>query len=145
MVTALRIGEVAKQAGVNIQTLRYYERRGILPEPARSESGYRAYDHQAVQVVRFIKRAQDLGFTLHEIEDLLTLRQNERSSCGRVKTLASAKVDQIEEKLRALRKLKRALATLIETCETTGAALDCPILDALDDTPASKDGGRKRA
>lgn len=142
MATGLRIGEVAKEADVNIQTLRYYERRGILPEPERTDSGYRAYDHEAVQVVRFIKRAQDLGFTLQEIEDLLTLRRSKRSTCSQVRALAEAKLVQVDDKLKALRKLKRALAGLIESCETKGAALDCPILDALDESPTSGAGSR---
>ena len=147
MVQPLRIGEVAREAGVNVQTLRYYERRGILPEPDRTAAGYRTYDPEAVRIVRFVKRAQDLGFTLQEIEDLLALRQNRRANCGRVKSLAEAKLGQVEENLVDLRRLKRALSGLVESCETKRASLDCPILEALEGSGARRGaarGGRRR-
>lgn len=129
----MRIGAVAEEADVNVQTLRYYERRGILPEPQRLKSGYRNYGEDTVQMVRFIKRAQDLGFSLNEIEELLALRQNRRRSCGEVRGIAKAKLDDVDEKMHALRRLKKALATLVDRCDESGAALDCPILEALDD------------
>ena len=140
----VRIGQIAAEADVNVQTLRYYERRGILPEPDRSPSGYRAYPEETVQIIRFIKRAQDLGFTLDEIEALLQLRKNRRRSCRKVRTLAEAKLADVDEKLRRLRKLRRALATLVEACEQTGAALECPILEALDDRASPPRRSRAR-
>ena len=97
----MRIGEAAAQAGVNIQTLRYYERRGLLPEPERGNSGYRAYDPEAISLVRFIKRAQELGFTIREIEDLIELRQTPRRG-AEVRAVAAAKVDDIERRIRHL-------------------------------------------
>src|SRR5215207_8802008 len=98
----MRIGEVAAEAAVNIQTLRYYERVGLLPNPDRRPSGYRAYGRDTVRRVRFIKRAQELGFTLGEIGDLLALRERSASACEQVEGRASATLVRIEEKIRDL-------------------------------------------
>ena len=129
----MRIGEVAAQAGVNIQTLRYYERRGLLPEPARSNSGYRAYDPDTVRLVRFIKRAQELGFTLREIEDLIKLRQSPRRG-AEVRAVASAKVEDIERRIRQLKAMRKALGGLVAACDCDCDTLACPIIEALDDS-----------
>ncbi len=132
----MRIGDVAKRAGVNLQTLRYYERRGILKEPPRTSSGYREYPPETVAIIRFIKRAQELGFTLQEIEDLLRLRQARARERNRVRILASAKMGDIEEKIRRLQAMKSALAVLVDSCCDNGKP-ECPILEALDDGPAA--------
>jgi Hg(II)-responsive transcriptional regulator len=129
----LRTGEVAAQAGVNVQTLRYYERRGLLKEPERRASGYREYPPDSVQLIRFIKRAQELGFTLAEIEDLLRLRSDKDSACSEVRAAAEAKIEDIEQKVRHLRAMKRALGTLVASCVREGSPRHCPILEALDD------------
>lgn len=129
----LKTGEVAARAGVNVQTLRYYERRGLLKEPERRPSGYREYPPDAVQLIRFIKRAQDLGFTLSEVEDLLRLRADHESACAEVRSTAEAKIEDIEQKIRHLRAMKRALGELVASCATEGSARHCPILEALDD------------
>jgi Hg(II)-responsive transcriptional regulator len=129
----LRTGEVAAKAGVNVQTLRYYERRGLLEEPERRASGYREYSPDAVQLIRFIKRAQELGFTLNEIEELLQLRSDQDSHCSEVREAAEAKIEDIEQKIRHLRAMKRALAELVSCCATEGSPRHCPILEALDD------------
>jgi len=129
----LRTGEVATQAGVNVQTLRYYERRGILKEPERRQSGYRQYPPDAVQLIRFIKRAQELGFTLTEIEDLLRLRTDQESACSEVRSAAEAKIEDIEQKIRHLRAMKRALGLLVACCASEGSPRHCPILESLDD------------
>ncbi len=129
----LRIGAVAAQAGVNVQTLRYYEQRGLLRMPERTPSGYREYRPETVQVVRFIKRAQDLGFTLNEIVDLLRLRQSGERDRRLVRELGTAKLVDIEDKIRRLQSMRRALATLVESCACAGAEPACPILEALDD------------
>lgn len=129
----LRTGEVAAQAGVNIQTLRYYERRGLLKEPARRASGYREYSPDAVKLIRFVKRAQDLGFTLAEIEELLRLRSDHDPACSEVRSAAQAKIDDIEHKIRHLRAIKRALGLLVASCATEGSARHCPMLEALDE------------
>src|SRR6266702_193294 len=129
----LRTGEVAAQAGVNVQTLRYYERRGLLKEPARRASGYREYPPDSVELIRFIKRAQELGFTLTEIEDLLRLRNDQESACSEVRSAAEGKIEDIEQKIRHLRAMKRALGVLVASCATEGSTRHCPILEALDD------------
>lgn len=128
----LRTGEVAAKAGVNVQTLRYYERRGLLAEPERRPSGYREYPAEAVHLIVFIKRAQELGFTLAEIEDLLRLRNDRDSACSEVKSAAEAKIADIEQKIRHLRAMKRALRTLVTSCASEGSARYCPILETLD-------------
>ncbi len=127
----MRIGTAAEQAGVNIQTLRYYERRGLLPRPPRRTSGYREFPDDAVRIVRFIKRAQDLGFTLDEVEELLRLRNDKRRDRARIRAVAQKRVRQIERKIVELQAMKQALAHLIHCCEE-GAALECPIIEALD-------------
>jgi Hg(II)-responsive transcriptional regulator len=127
----MRIGTAAEQAGVNVQTLRYYERRGLLPRPPRRTSGYREFPDDAVRIVRFIKRAQDLGFTLDEVEELLRLRNDKRRDRARIRAVAQKRVRQIERKIVELQAMKQALAHLIHCCEE-GSALECPIIEALD-------------
>lgn len=129
----LRTGEVAAKAGVNVQTLRYYERRGLLKEPERRPFGYREYQPDAVRLVRFIKRAQELGFTLKEIEELLRLREDQHSRCADVRAAAQAKIEDIERKVENLRAMKRALAVLVNSCTIGGSTRECPILEALDE------------
>jgi Hg(II)-responsive transcriptional regulator len=128
----MRTGQLAAEAGVNIETLRYYERRGILARPKRApSSGYREYPPDAVRLIRFIKRAQDLGFTLAEIQELVRLRHNKRASCAEVRAAAEAKVADIEAKIASLRSMKRALGVLVAACGGR-EALTCPILESLE-------------
>ena len=127
----MRIGTAAEQAGVNIQTLRYYERRGLLPRPPRRRSGYREFPDDAVRMVRFIKRAQDLGFTLDEVEELLRLRSDNRRDRARIRAVATKRVQQIERKVAELTAMKRALSHLLHCC-AEGSTLECPIIEALD-------------
>lgn len=129
----LTIGVVAARAGVNIQTLRYYERRGIIKQPRRSASGYRQYPPDTVRLIRFIKRAQDLGFTLEEIEELITLRQSSTRKRDVARVLAAKKMHAIDEKLARLQAMRSALYTLIDDCECGRETLVCPILEALED------------
>jgi Hg(II)-responsive transcriptional regulator len=131
----MRIGDVAARAGVNRQTLRYYERRGILGEPKRSASGYREYPIDTVQLIRFIKRAQELGFTLTEIEELIMLRRTTSKRRAKVRELAASKMRDIDEKLARLQAMRSALYTLVEDCACGAETLTCPILEALDDGP----------
>ena len=128
----LRIGDVAERGGVNLQTIRYYEREGLLPEPPRLASGYRLFPEAAVRRVRFIKRAQELGFSLAEIRELLSLRENADAGAQDMRERARAKVADIEEKIRTLRAMKKALNALAESCPGCGPLSECPILDALD-------------
>jgi MerR family mercuric resistance operon transcriptional regulator len=134
MEKALRIGEVAGRAGVNVQTLRFYERRGLLPEPPRRASGYREYAPESVRRVRFIKRAQELGFTLAEVEELLRLREDPRIPCREVRATAETKIADIEEKMRRLPAMRAALAALVESC-AANREHHCPLLEALDESP----------
>jgi Cu(I)-responsive transcriptional regulator len=125
------IAEAAQQAGVNVQTIRYYERRGLLPRAARRTSTYRQYSLDAIGVVRFIKRAQDLGFTLDEIAELLELRGEARRDRGRIRTLAERKLRQVDQKIAELQSMRHALAHLVHCC-AAGTTLECPIIEALD-------------
>ncbi len=128
----LTIGAVAKRAWVNIQTLRYYERRGLLPAPERTASNYRIYAGDTVRRVRFIKRAQELGFTLTEIKELLSLRASPRSGCEEVRERSKAKITDIDEKIRTLEAMRNALSRLVRACSGRGPVTECPILDSLD-------------
>ena len=127
----MRIGAAAEQAGVNVQTLRYYERRGLLPRLPRRTSGYREFPDEAVRVVRFVKRAQDLGFTLDEIEELLRLRNDKRRDRTRVRSVAAKRVLDIDRKISELQAMKHALSHLLHCCKD-GSTLECPIIEALD-------------
>lgn len=128
----LTIGQVAKGGGVNVETIRYYERQGLIPPPPRRESGYRQYPEDTVNRVRFIKRAQELGFSLKEISDLLSLRVVPGVNCSEVKRRAEAKIANIEEKIFTLQGMKQALAKLATTCSGRGPTSECPILETLE-------------
>lgn len=128
----MRSSEVAVEAGVNVQTLRYYERRGLLPEPDRSASGYRAYPTQAVRTVRFVKGAQQLGFSLEEIESLLDLAAGGPESCDAAKSLAEEKLAQLEQKITSLTAMRDSLRQLVATCRRTKDRRVCPIFDAIE-------------
>lgn len=128
----MRIGELAQRAGVNIQTVRYYERRGLLPEPQRRPSGYREYDPAALERLRFIRRAQELGFTLAEIGELLELRHDPHTPAAAVKARAEAKIADIDHRMHDLERIRHALVHLAGRCRGgQGPIGDCPLLDAL--------------
>lgn len=127
----MRSSEVAAQAGVNVQTLRYYERRGLLDEPPRSASGYRAYPADAVAVVRFVKRAQEHGFSLVEIEELLNLAEGGPDDCQAARELANAKMTQLADRIADLQRMQRSLAELVATCELPRADRCCAIIEDL--------------
>lgn len=129
----MTIGEVAKAAEIGVETVRFYEREGLIAEPPRRRSGYRQYPPDTVRRLRFIRRAKELGFTLTEIGELLELRVDPRKSCADVRTLARAKMADIEAKMLDLARIQAALADLVRTCRGKGATSDCPILDALDE------------
>jgi Hg(II)-responsive transcriptional regulator len=129
----LLIGELARAAGVNIQTLRYYERRRLLRPPERALNGYRRYGAESVQVVRFVKRAQALGFSLRQVKELLALRVDSRRTCGDVRSRAAAKLADIEQKIKGLRAMERTLKRFIAACSGRGPTSECPILEALGD------------
>ncbi len=128
----LTIGQLAKKADVNIETVRYYERRGLMPEPPRKESGYRQYSDEMVRRIRFIKHAKELGFSLNEINELLTLKLDARTSCSEVKKKAETKIADIDGKIKTLQRMKKALVKLTKACGGKGPAKECPILEALE-------------
>jgi Hg(II)-responsive transcriptional regulator len=128
----MRIGEAAARAGVNIETLRYYERRGLLREPARQASGYRAYDEDSVRVVRFVKRAQELGFSLADVEELLRLAAgNAPASCREVRALATAKIGDLDRRIATLGAMRASLVDLVRTCNRRGRKRECPLIEAI--------------
>jgi Hg(II)-responsive transcriptional regulator len=131
-MSGLTIGEVAKQANVHVETLRYYERRGLVERPPRSASNYRLYPEEAVRRVRFIKRAQELGFFLDSIKELLSLRADPEAGCAEVRACAEAKIKDIDAKIGALTAMKYALSTLVTECSGEGPSSDCPILASLE-------------
>lgn len=128
----MTISELAKACGVGVETIRYYERRGLIPDPRPKKVGYREFSSEDVRRVRFVKQAQALGFTLKEIAELLALKVSPSSTCEDVRAVARAKLQDIEEKLEALQTFKRALGALVEECVQTGPASSCTILDAID-------------
>ena len=126
------IGWVAKAADVNVQTVLYYERQGLLPALSRSASGYRLFDDEAVQRIRFIKRAQKLGFSLKQVAALLALQGKQDASCSEVSNIAASHLEEIEGKIHDLKRMQAALAPLVDTCPGKGPLKACPILDSLE-------------
>ena len=128
----LTTGQLAKRADVGVETVRFYERKGLLAEPNRRPSGYRQYDEDVVDRLRFIKRAKQLGFKLSEIKELLSLRLDPTTTCADVKSRAKEKIDDIQDKLRTLQRMKKALVKLTKACNGSGGTSECPILEALE-------------
>jgi Hg(II)-responsive transcriptional regulator len=139
----VRTSEVAAQAKVNSQTLRYYERRGLLPEPERTASGYRAYSVDAVRLVRFVKRAQQLGFTLNDIEELLHLAGGGPASCEAAKEMARTRIADLEQRIEQLVGMRDALSRLVDTCDRPRDQRDCPILLDIETAAAAKASVRR--
>jgi len=131
-VEYLTIGQLAQQAHVNRETVRYYERRRLLSRPSRSISGYRVFSDDAVRRLRFIRHAKMLGFSLNEIRELLALRVDSIDACDRVRVRTQAKLADIDNKIQLLRQMKAALTRLVGACERRGKTNDCPILDSLE-------------
>ena len=129
-MSELTIGGLADEAGVNVETIRYYQRRGLMPEPDKPAQGYRRYDATTVKRVRFIKRAQALGFTLDEVGMLLTL--DSACGCSDTRALAARKQGLIERKMADLTAMYQALGDLIQQCDTGGSTRPCPIIDVLE-------------
>ncbi|MBW1761011.1 MAG: heavy metal-responsive transcriptional regulator [Deltaproteobacteria bacterium] len=130
---ALTIGQVAKRAGIGVETIRFYEREGLIAEPERRpSSGYRQYAPQAVRRLLFIRHAKDLGFTLKEIQELLQLRVDPNSTCADVRKRTRDKVADIEERIASLEQMKAALNRLAKKCRGRGPTTECPILEELD-------------
>jgi MerR family transcriptional regulator, copper efflux regulator len=130
---ALTIGQVATAADVNVQTIRYYERRGMFAAARRTAAGYRQYADDAIPRLRFIKHAQDLGFSLKEIQELLSLRVRHGAACDTVERKTRDKIALVQERIRHLQRMKRTLEHLATACAARRSTDDCPILEALED------------
>lgn len=129
--TSFLTGQLARRAGVTPYTLRYYERRGLLPAPSRAPNGYRRYAASAVKVIRFIKRAQELGFTLSEVEEFLAIAGNPRAKCTGVCSAIELKLDGLKERVRELQSKKTRLQKLLAACPGDVPIRECPIVGAL--------------
>ncbi|SHG39544.1 MerR family transcriptional regulator, mercuric resistance operon regulatory protein [Fodinibius roseus] len=131
-ITTYKIGEVARRASVNKETVRYYEKRELIPKPDRRRSGYRIFTQRHIDQIKFIKRSQELGFTLSEIQELLELRMDEDTTCSEIKSEAQEKYQDVVEKIEDLQRIKNTLVNLIDSCAGEGPKGDCPILVALE-------------
>jgi len=129
------IGQVAHLAEVGVETIRFYERRGLIDEPPRRASGYRQYPPEAVTRIGFIRRAKDLGFSLQEIKELLELRVDADATCADVQGRANVKIRDIQHKIEILEGMRAALDDLVTSCSGDGPLSECPILDAMDMGP----------
>ena len=126
----IRIGALSRQSGVNIETIRYYERIGVLPKAPRSSGGYRLYRHGDVARLAFVRRARGLGFSLDDVRELLTLADGKSRSCQRVYNMAGGRLADVRARLVDLRRLEGVLVDMVATC-AEGTLPVCPILDAL--------------
>jgi len=133
----MTIGQVARRAGVGVETVRFYEREGLLEEPDRRQSGYRSYTQDVISRLQFIRRAKELGFTLKEIKALITLGADDEATRGDLKEKATAKVELIDAKIADLQRIRTVLAHLADACDGHGPIEGCPIWEALN----SPDGG----
>lgn len=127
-MTSMKIGEVAKRSGIGIETIRYYEREGLLLEPERRPSGYRQYDASTLDRLAYIVRAKELGFTLAEVRELLQLSFAPHAGCDHIRQRAERKVSDIESKIRNLQQMKRSLNKIVQRCRTNNSADDCPLV-----------------
>jgi MerR family transcriptional regulator, copper efflux regulator len=130
-MNSMTIGQVAQKAGIGIETIRFYERKGLIDEPPRKESGYRLYNADVVDRLAFIQQAKTLGFTLAEIQELLSLKISPETTSREIKMIAEAKLVDIEAKIKILKRMQRALKKLVGQCPGRGPVDHCPILEAL--------------
>jgi MerR family mercuric resistance operon transcriptional regulator len=132
MATQPTIGELAKQAGVNVETIRFYQRRGLLEEPAKPVGGIRRYAQAHVRRIRFVREAQELGFTLDEVAELLALEDGR--NCREAERIGSRKLATVRERLAQLRRVEKVLAALVDQCHCNTGKVNCPLIDALEHT-----------
>jgi len=128
----LTVGKLAKEVGINLETVRYYENIKLMPKPKRRDSGYRVYSEMDLDRLKFIKKSQQLGFTLKEIKELLFLRIDDETKCGDLKKLAEHKIGEVNSKIDELKKIKTALEKLSSQCHGSGPKSECPILENLE-------------
>ena len=127
----MKIGEAAQVARVGVETIRFYERRGLIEQPEKPYGGFRTYPSETIDRIRFIRKAQEIGFSLHDISELLTLRVDPVADCAATRGLARAKLEQVNRKIVSLQTMKAALEVLIQNCPGQGAISKCSIIDAL--------------
>lgn len=130
-MTLLKIGQVAKQSDISVETVRYYEKRGLIPAPQRLDSGYRVYPQSILQRLHFIQRCKDLGFSLQEIDELLNLQTDPATSSALVKEQVENKIQLVKQKIGELKKIEHSLEQLSDLCCGDGPVSDCPIIDFL--------------
>ena len=128
----MRIGELAGQAGVKVETVRFYECEGLLQKPPRRDSGYRDYPEESLARLRFIRHGKALGFSLPEIHELLWLRSSSETPCGDVQRRVEAKLEDVRQKIRSLEQIRSKLEELAATCVAGGSSSECPILEVLE-------------
>ena len=131
-MTLLNIGQVAKQTGVTVETVRFYEKQGLIAAPQRTDAGYRQYPLDTVKRVRFIQHAKEVGFTLKDIGELLALRQKPGTSCTDIKLHATQKIEEVDQKIQDLNRIRDALGRMVMKCSGRGDLSECPILEELE-------------
>ncbi len=135
MMNGMTISKAARRAGVGVETIRFYERKGLIKQPSRSDAtGFRLYGEDTVRRVRFIRRAQDIGFSLSEISDLLSLHADPSADCADVRQRAASKLVEVDRKIARLGRIRAALEQMITACPGQGALRACSIMDALTDS-----------
>lgn len=139
-MNTMTIGRIARDSGTPIETIRFYEREGLIEKPPRTESGYRNYRPDVISRLDFIKQAKSLGFSLMEIKEFLSLKFSPETNCGDVRSQAEKKILDIEHKIDSLQKMKGALVKLVTACPGSGPISECPILEAME---TKKPGGEK--
>jgi MerR family copper efflux transcriptional regulator len=127
----MKIGQVAKSAGITVEAIRFYEKEGLIEIPSRTSSGYRNYSADQTQIISFIKKAKKLGFSLKEIKEILELRYTPGTTCGDIKQKAEKKVAIITERIDLLLKVRKSLSRLIESCTAESPVSTCPIIELL--------------
>lgn len=136
----VKIGQIAKQAGVHVETIRFYERKGLINQPPRRTGGYREYPQETIIRIRFIKRAKKLGFSLPDIAELLSLKANPQATCADVKKRTEDKISAIHERLADLQKIKKVLEELVTACKGYGPLNMCPILESFESSEEKEEG-----
>ena len=137
----MKIGDLAAQTGVSVQAVRFYERSGLLPEPRRTQAGYREYGIHDVHRLRFVHRAKELGFTLSEVRELLDLRVDPHRTADDVRERAQLKIQATQAKIRDLKRIEQALQRLVDRCEAHGSPDECALMHAIGEQDSLSVGG----